>query len=102
MSMKLPNLQSFSSVRTQGDLLKTLDYTQKWCNHEMTNFEYLMKLNTIAGRTYNDLSQYPIFPWILKDYVSDQLDLNDPTIYRDLSKPVGVLNKKNEDYVRQK
>lgn len=29
-------------------------------NREISNFEYLMQLNTIAGRTYNDLSQYPV------------------------------------------
>ena len=39
--------------------------TQKWLNHEITNFEYLMQLNTFAGRTYNDLSQYPVFPWVI-------------------------------------
>jgi hypothetical protein len=32
-----------------------------------------MGLNTIAGRTYNDLSQYPVFPWILADYSSNQV-----------------------------
>ncbi len=100
--MKLPNLLSNPSVRTQAELLKASDYTQKWRDHEMSNFEYLMKLNTIAGRSYNDLSQYPVFPWILQDYTSEVLDLNNPEVYRDLSKPVGVLNKKYEDYVRQK
>jgi hypothetical protein len=30
----------------------------------MSNFEYLMLVNTFAGRTYNDLSQYPVFPWV--------------------------------------
>jgi len=33
---------------------------QKWVQQEISNFEYLMHLNTIAGRTYNDLSQYPV------------------------------------------
>lgn len=33
---------------------------QKWVLREISNFEYLMQLNTIAGRTYNDLSQYPV------------------------------------------
>lgn len=33
---------------------------QKWIYREISNFEYLMQLNTIAGRTYNDLSQYPV------------------------------------------
>lgn len=38
---------------------------------EITNFEYLMHLNTLAGRTYNDLMQYPVFPWVLADYQSE-------------------------------
>eukprot|EP00026_Physarum_polycephalum_P000081 Phypoly_transcript_00081.p1 GENE.Phypoly_transcript_00081~~Phypoly_transcript_00081.p1 ORF type:complete len:2336 (+),score=350.42 Phypoly_transcript_00081:123-7130(+) len=66
--------------------------TQKWKKREITNFEYLIQLNTIAGRTYNDLNQYFVFPWIIMDYTSNKLDLTDFTIYRDLSKPVGALN----------
>lgn len=27
---------------------------------------------------YNDLNQYPVFPWVLADYESDVLDLSDP------------------------
>jgi len=30
-----------------------------------------MHLNTLAGRTYNDLMQYPVFPWIIADYESE-------------------------------
>jgi len=45
-----------------------------------------MYLNTISGRTYQDLNQYPIFPWIIADYESEKLDLNAPSTYRDLSK----------------
>ncbi len=26
----------------------------------MSNFDYLMSLNTLAGRSYNDLNQYPV------------------------------------------
>ena len=32
-----------------------------------------MLLNTIAGRTYNDLSQYLILPWIIQDYSSKDI-----------------------------
>lgn len=28
-----------------------------WRRHEMSNFDYLMELNTLAGRTHNDLTQ---------------------------------------------
>lgn len=105
---------------------------------EISNFEYLMQLNTIAGRTYNDLSQYPVvsvpplsfaahacvfllmfsvggachsemcvsaslqFPWILCDYTSPVLDLEDPAVFRDLSKPIGVVNSRHAQNVREK
>lgn len=49
-----------------------------------------MHLNTLAGRSYNDLMQYPVFPWILADYSSPELDLSDPLSFRDLSKPMGA------------
>ena len=42
--------------------------------------------HAVLGRSYNDLGQYPVFPWILNDYCSQELDLNNPAIYRDLSK----------------
>ncbi|KFD55878.1 hypothetical protein M513_03317 [Trichuris suis] len=64
--------------------------TQRWVRGEISNFQYLMHLNTLAGRSYNDLSQYPVFPWILRDYDSQQLDLNNPSTFRDLSKPMGA------------
>ncbi|KAK7962509.1 beige/BEACH domain-containing protein [Apiospora aurea] len=63
---------------------------RKWQRGEMSNFHYLMLVNTMAGRTFNDLTQYPVFPWILADYTSEELDLEDPATYRDLSKPMGA------------
>jgi WD40 repeat protein len=45
-----------------------------------------------AGRTFNDINQYPVFPWVLANYTSDTLDLTDPNNFRDLTKPVGALN----------
>lgn len=64
----------------------------KWQNGLISNFEYLMHLNFSAGRTFNDLTQYPVFPWVLLDFTSDTLDLNNPATFRDLSKPMGALN----------
>ncbi|KAJ3299646.1 hypothetical protein HK104_007865 [Borealophlyctis nickersoniae] len=66
------------------------DLTQRWCQREISNFSYLMQLNTLAGRSYNDLTQYPVFPWVLADWISEQLDLENPAVYRDFSKPMGV------------
>lgn len=63
---------------------------RKWQRGEISNFHYLMLVNTMAGRTFNDLTQYPVFPWILADYTSEELDLKDPATFRDLSKPMGA------------
>lgn len=67
---------------------------ESWRRREISNFEYLMILNTLSGRSYNDLTQYPIFPWILADYSSEKLDFNKSSTFRDLSKPVGALDAK--------
>ncbi|KAJ1424747.1 WD40/YVTN repeat-like-containing domain superfamily [Sesbania bispinosa] len=67
---------------------------ESWRRRDITNFEYLMILNTLAGRSYNDLTQYPVFPWVLADYSSEVLDYNRSSTFRDLSKPVGALDSK--------
>ena len=77
--------RSTSLARPQTLFLKS-SMTGRWQRREISNFDYLMYLNTIAGRTYNDLNQYPVFPWVLADYTSDILDLSDPDTFRDLSK----------------
>ncbi|XP_063059169.1 neurobeachin a [Engraulis encrasicolus] len=82
------------SLATPRQLFKSSNMTQRWQRREISNFEYLMFLNTIAGRTYNDLNQYPIFPWVLTNYDSEELDLTLPGNFRDLSKPIGALNPK--------
>lgn len=63
---------------------------RRWQRGEISNFHYLMLVNTMAGRTFNDLTQYPVFPWVLADYTSEELDLNNPASFRDLSKPMGA------------
>lgn len=45
-----------------------------------------------ADRTFNDLTQYPVFPWVVSDYTSPELDLDNPRSFRDLTKPIGALN----------
>ena len=53
-----------------------------WRNGELTNFEYLSYLNKMGGRSPKDLKQYPVFPYILSDYTSVELDLGNPQVYR--------------------
>jgi hypothetical protein len=90
--LKPPKFQA-SPLISRSELFEKSGLQERWIDGKITNFEYLMWLNTYSGRTYNDLTQYPVFPWILRDYESKELNLADPRIYRDLSKPMGALNE---------
>ncbi|KAJ3680517.1 hypothetical protein LUZ60_016795 [Juncus effusus] len=82
----------FLATQRPEQIFKRTQLMERWSRWEISNFEYLMELNTLAGRSYNDITQYPVFPWVLADYDSKALNLGDPATYRDLSKPVGALN----------
>ncbi|XP_071847278.1 neurobeachin-like isoform X4 [Apostichopus japonicus] len=90
------------SLASPRQLFKASSMTQAWQRREISNFEYLMYLNTISGRTYNDLNQYPVFPWILTNYDANELDLTLPSNYRDLSKPIGALNPSRKGFFQER
>lgn len=72
-------------------------HTHQWQDGNMTNFDYLVQLNKFAGRTFCDLMQYPIFPFVLADYTSSSIDLASPKSYRDLRKPVSIQRQEKEE-----
>ncbi|XP_053476690.1 lysosomal-trafficking regulator isoform X6 [Ictalurus furcatus] len=88
LTSELPNLLEYDNINA---------LTHLWGSSQITNFEYLTHLNKHAGRSFNDLMQYPVFPFILSDYTSEMLDLQDSSIYRNLSKPIAVQSKEKED-----
>lgn len=69
-----------------------------WRSGALTNWEYITCLNKLAGRSYNDLMQYPVFPFVLADYISEKIDLNNLKIYRNFKRPMAVQDKKNEQH----
>lgn len=87
LKLELPNRRNTINV---------MEAFYSWENQRTTNFEYLTQLNKLAGRSFNDLMQYPIMPFILCDYTSQSIDLRDISIYRDLAKPVSVQDPRNE------
>lgn len=70
----------------------------QWRNGAITNWEYLMRLNGLGGRSYNDLMQYPVLPFVISDYSSRILNLTDPASFRDLNKPMAIQNKNREQH----
>lgn len=73
-----------------------------WQLGKISNFDYLLYLNLAAGRSFNDLAQWPVFPWVLRDYSSAVLDLTRDEAFRDLSKPMGALTPARLEVFRQR
>lgn len=79
------------------------DFTAKWVEGHLSNFEYLMILNSYAGRSYNDINQYPVFPWVIREYDDANVDFNttdqkeQEKIFRPLEMPVGAINTMKAD-----
>lgn len=62
--LKCKNLVYYSSLDHKHILAKS-KLTDDWVNCRISNFKYLIALNQLASRSYHDLSQYPVFPWVL-------------------------------------
>ena len=72
------------SIDLKHEDLPTL--VQKWMYGEMSNFDYLMALNHLAGRRMGDPNHHPILPWVM-DFTSADGG------YRDLSMSKYRMNK---------
>ncbi|KAG1662394.1 Lysosomal-trafficking regulator [Nymphon striatum] len=95
MELELPNMDLESGIE---NLSKK---TQMWREGLITNFEYLTTLNKMAGRSFNDLMQYPVFPFVLSDYSNHILNLLDSSVYRNFSKPMAIQDKSKEAHFIQ-
>jgi hypothetical protein len=49
----------------KNEAVKKFKFLDLWKERKLTTFQYLMWVNYSSGRSYNDLSQYHVFPWIL-------------------------------------
>ena len=90
------------SPHLKNNKLNIDTFITKWKKYQISNMELLMWLNIFGGRSYNDISQYPVIPWIISDYKREKVkesDLkSDKTLFRDLSLPLGMIpdNDKGE------
>ena len=76
--------------------------TEKWSNGLIDTYSYLMILNTLSGRTYNDLAQYPVLPWILGNYSSDNIDLTESNTFRDFNYPIYAQDDETREILKDK
>ena len=67
------------------------DFLINWEQYIISSFELLMYINIFSNRSYLDLNQYPVFPWVL--YPNNK--------ERDLSQMIGQIEYNNESIKRK-
>ncbi|CAK84191.1 unnamed protein product (macronuclear) [Paramecium tetraurelia] len=100
-------LQEFRKKKVQvidpKQEFKKMNYQEKWVEGQLSNFHYLMLVNIFSGRTCNDLSQYFVFPWVIQNYKSYQIDFyskEGSDTFRNLKLPVGAIAKNSEQIIK--
>ena len=91
------------TLATVTDTNEVLDKSyDKWTSGYLNTYSYIMILNTISGRTYNDIAQYPVYPWIISNYSTNELDLTDPSSYRDFTYPIYAQDEETRENLKGK
>ncbi|NXJ86632.1 NBEL2 protein, partial [Trogon melanurus] len=102
LGLRPPNQIYFGS-RSPQELLKASGLTQVWGPHSPLISPSPMAKGRVPAWDGGDHgTRAGHFPWILRDYVSETLDLTDPAVFRDLSKPIGVANERHARDVKEK
>ncbi|CAM8993099.1 unnamed protein product [Rhodiola kirilowii] len=90
-------LDSCASQGLYAKLCTSVDWQSSfdlWWKGEMSNFEYLLILNKLAGRRWGDHTFHPVMPWVI-DFSSKPAEDSDAG-WRDLSKSKWRLAKGDE------
>ena len=100
------NISVTSNSKKKVKNIKISQKIELWKEWKMTNYEFLMWMNIYGNRSFNDISQYPVFPWILNDY-KDPLknEQNDDQQHkynlRDMTLPMGMLTINDQAEARK-
>ena len=91
----IKSLKSIPNIifREKDFMLNTQDITLLWKNKKLETYDYLLYCNKYSSRSFNDLNQYYIFPWILRDFTNlTEITEKEEEIYE-------VKTKKNKNNV---
>ena len=92
------NNKEYSNIANIKDL---------WKSNKISKLEYLMWINIYGNRSFRDIAQYPVFPWLLNNYEDDSFEdlIKDNENIRDFRLPMGMLfiddksKKRQEGYI---
>jgi len=92
----------FIQTKKPSSELSDLKLTTKWQNYEISTFEYIMWLNLLSGRSFNDTRIYPLFPLIIHDMEKPKYEIDDEIFYRDFSRNIIYLSPNQVNTIQER
>lgn len=89
----------FNEATSRSSQLRSM--LMRWATGTLSNYDYISFLNACACRTLKDYSQYPVFPWVIADYTSSTLRLDQKETYRQLEYPIGAQTESRRAQLRE-
>ena len=105
---KQTSLRNGTEIPFKNKNLSLKNIYESWAKWQISTAKFLMLINFYANRSYNDIFQYPVFPWIITDYTSKLLpNINTENFIRPFGTPMGMLEispesiKRKNSYIEQ-
>ena len=99
------NIIAYDNLNKKQSPYKLKRIIDEYINYKISTLEYLMWLNLLGNRSFLDLSQYPVFPWVITNYADDEIDIKLENNLRNLDIPMGMMdispnsNNRKEEYL---
>ena len=84
---------------------KLKNIEKKYEEYNISTLEYLMWLNLYGNRSFIDINQYPVFPWVITNYTNEEINITSDSDLRKLDIPMGMIEinddskKRKEEYI---
>ena len=72
----------YNSTLDPKKLMELEDLPKNWLQGNISNYDFLAKINYFASRNCGLFSKYPIYPIILKDYSSNKIEITNSNKFR--------------------
>ena len=93
----------YKDIDNNNEYSNIINIQNLWKNNKISTLEYLMWINIYGNRSFRDITQFPVFPWIIDNYETNTFDdiINNDS-FRNFGLPMGMLalNKKGKERQR--
>ena len=78
-------------IRYPKKAFEEKNYYKSWIDDQISTYQYLLYVNKFSSRSFNDINQYPIFPWIFRESsLGSHRNKNKIPKFRDLRYPISM------------